>query len=336
MLDLLFHPDHLPVIFAGLMGVAILLYVILDGYDLGIGMLMAVAPEPDHDTMIAAIGPFWDANETWLVLAVGLLLVAFPAAHGLILTALYLPVLVLLIGLILRGVAFEFRAKAHGAERRWWTLAFIAGSSSAALAQGWMLGIYVLGLDASWAAFGCAALVAVCLAAAYALIGATWLILKADGSLQQRAVAWARQSLALALLGMVLISIATPLASPRLFAKWFEWPTIAYLSPIPIAAGFAFLALWRMLARLPQPGDRGSLAPFLLTAGIFGLGFLGMAYSFFPYVVPDRLTVWQAASAPEALSLILVGTLFVLPMILGYTALSYRIFRGKARGLTYG
>ncbi|MDX2103927.1 MAG: cytochrome d ubiquinol oxidase subunit II [Alphaproteobacteria bacterium] len=336
MIEFLFSPTHLPVVFAVLMGVAILLYVILDGYDLGIGMLILAAPEAERDRMVAAIGPFWDANETWLVLAVGLLLVAFPMAHGIILTALYLPVAAMLVGLILRGVAFEFRAKAHGVEKAWWTVAFAGGSLLAALSQGWMLGLYVLGLPSGWAPLAFAALVAVCLAAAYTLIGATWLIVKTEGSLQTRAVGWAKRMLVFALVGMAAVSLATPLVSPRLFAKWFDWPTVLWLAPIPLAATVAFGLLWRSLQGLPRANDRGSLTPFLLTAGIFTLGFAGMAYSFFPYVVPERLTLWQAASAPEALAIILVGTLVVLPMILGYTALSYRIFRGKARDLTYG
>ena len=176
----------LPLAFAGLMGLAIVIYVVLDGFDLGIGILFAVAEEEDQDTMIAAIGPFWDANETWLVLAVGLLLVAFPEAHGVILTALYLPAFVLLFGLILRGVAFDFRAKVPAGRKRRWNRAFLVGSLVASLAEGYMLGIYVLGLQAGLAAFAFGALVAVCLSAAYAAMGAAWLIYKAEVNCRRR------------------------------------------------------------------------------------------------------------------------------------------------------
>jgi cytochrome bd ubiquinol oxidase subunit II len=325
----------MPLIFAGLMGVAILVYVILDGFDLGIGILFAAAEDAEKDKMIASIGPFWDANETWLVLAVGLLLVAFPIAHGIILTALYLPVFVLLIGLILRGVAFEFRAKVP-THRKWrWNMIFFAGSLAAALAQGFMLGLYVLGLDLSWAAFGFAALVAICLTASYAAMGAAWLIYKTEGELQQKAVRLLRGALVFTALGMVAVSAATPLASPRIFEKWFAWPTIAVLAPLPIVTALMFFLLWRLSLRLPLPGDRHAMTPFLVLAAIFTLGFAGLAYSFYPYVVPERMTIWEAAAATESLVIIGVGTAFVLPVIIFYSFYAYRVFGGKAHDLRY-
>lgn len=334
-MDLLFDPAVLPVIFAGLMGLSILVYVVLDGYDLGVGLLMAGADEADKDRMIAAIGPFWDANETWLVLAVGLLLVAFPVAHGTILTALYLPVAVMLIGLVLRGVAFEFRAKVAPGAKRLWNNAFVAGSAMTALSQGMMLGLYVLGLDFGPAALAFSILIAVCLAAAYALVGAAWLILKTEGALQRRAVDWARWALALTAVGMAAISIATPLASPRIFDKWFQVPEILLLAPLPLAAAGLMAGLWLTLRHLPARGDAYAWAPFAMTSALFVTGFCGLAYSFYPHVVPDGLTIYEAAAAPESLAIILVGTLVVLPVIVGYSAFAYRVFGGKATELRY-
>lgn len=320
----------LPVVFAGLMGLAILVYVILDGFDLGIGLLFPLADPADRDRLVAAIGPFWDANETWLVLAVGLLLVAFPIAHGVILSALYLPVAVMLVGLILRGVAFEFRAKAPVERKPRWDAAFFAGSLLAALAQGFMLARYIMGLSSSGVVLAFGVLVALCLAVAYALIGATWLILKTEGRLRARAVGWARGALWGAAAGMAAVSAVTPLVSDRLWQKWTSWPEILWLAPLPVAALATFLALWRALAVLPPTAGRGDGRPFRLAAVLYALGFAGMAYSFFPYVVPDQLTIWQAAAAPESLRVILVGAVLVMPMIVGYTLLSYRVFRGPA------
>lgn len=328
-------PFLLPLIFAGLMGLSILVYVVLDGFDLGIGILFAMADDEEKDTMIAAIGPFWDANETWLVLAVGLLLVAFPVAHGVILTALYLPVFVLLVGLILRGVAFDFRAKVPLHRKGRWNILFFVGSLTASLAQGYMLGVYVLGLDTGLAGFGFGALVALCLAASYAAMGAAWLIYKTEGDLQRKAVRFLRSALVFTAVGMVAVSLATPFASPRIFEKWFTWPEIAWLAPLPVVTGAAFMWLWLLTFRLPARGDRHSLTPFLMLAAIFALGFAGLAYSFYPFVVPDSLTIWQAAAATESLAIILVGTVFVLPVMIGASFYVYAVFNGKASDLTY-
>jgi cytochrome d ubiquinol oxidase subunit II len=328
-------PTLLPLVFAGLMGLAILIYVVLDGFDLGIGILFAFAGGEEQDTMVAAIGPFWDANETWLVLAVGLLLVAFPLAHGIILTALYLPVFVLLFGLILRGVAFDFRAKVPTHRKQRWNRAFLAGSLIASLAQGYMLGVYVLGLATGLLAMVFGALVALCLAAAYAAMGAAWLIYKTEGDLQRKAVLWLRSALVFTALGMAAVSIATPLASPRIFDRWFVLPDMIYLAPLPILSALLFAWLWWQTFHLPKANDRHALLPFLTLAAIFALGFAGLAWSFYPFVVPDRLTIWQAASAPESLAIILAGTLFVLPVIIGYSFYAYRVFGGKASDLRY-
>ncbi|MEM6971667.1 MAG: cytochrome d ubiquinol oxidase subunit II [Pseudomonadota bacterium] len=325
----------LPTIFAGLMGLSILIYVVLDGYDLGVGALFAVAPEDDKDRMVASIGPFWDANETWLVLAIGILLVAFPAAHGAILTALYVPVSVMLIGLILRGVAFEFRAKAPGSAKKAWNAAFLAGSTMTGLSQGYMLGAYITGLDDSWISIGFSLLTAICLLQAYVFIGASWLIYKTDGDLQRRAVGWAKQALATGALGMVAVSLMTPLASERIFEKWFSFPEIVLLAPLPLMTAGMFTIVWLLLKELPLPEDRWCWGPFVGGTAIFSLGFFGLAYSFYPFVVPDRITIVEAASAPESLLIILVGTLFVLPTIIGYSIFAYRVFGGKATTLSY-
>ncbi len=286
--------------------------------------------------MIASIGPFWDANETWLVLAVGLLLVAFPMAHGVILTALYIPAFVLLIGLILRGVAFDFRAKVPAGHKQRWNRIFFAGSLTASLAQGYMLGVYVLGLQSGLGAMAFGALVAFCLAAAYAAMGAAWLIYKTDGELQKKAVRWLRGALVFTALGMAAVSLATPFASPRIFDKWFVFPDIIYLSPLPILSGILFLMLWRLTYQLPKPGDAHSLRPFLLLAAIFTLGFAGLAWSFYPFVVPDKLTIWQAAaSSTESLAIILAGTSVVLPVMVIFSFYVYSVFGGKAGDLRY-
>lgn len=333
----LFGPPELwlPVAFAALMGVSILVYVCLDGYDLGVGALFPFADEQEKDRMIASIGPFWDANETWLVLAIGILLVAFPAAHGMILTALYLPVAIMLIGLILRGVAFDFRAKARPAHKARWDRAFCIGSLMASLSQGFMLGMYIMGLEVTLFTLAFAALTAVALTVAYSFIGAGWLIFKTEGALQAKAIRQARRGLWGVVLGLGAVSVASPLVSPRILEKWISVPEIFLLAPLPVMSGLLIVALWLLLRNMPLLEDRLSWLPFALTVTLFALGYLGMAYSFYPYVVPEHLTIYDAASAPESLFIILIGTVFVLPMIAGYTVLSYVIFRGKATDLRY-
>ena len=325
----------LPVIFMVLMGLAMLLYVLLDGFDLGVGVLLRGATDAQKDVMISSIGPFWDANETWLVLGIGLLLVAFPLAHGVILTALYLPVALMLAGLILRGVAFDFRVKAQDDHKAVWNRIFFGGSVLTSLAQGYMLGMHVVGYDPTWINIGFACLIALCVVAGYALLGAGWLIMKTDGDLQKRAVGWARRSLWMTGLGVAAVSLMTPLVSARIFEKWFSMPNLLVLSPIPLLTLVLFVLVERNLRTLPREGDRFCWLPFAGTVGIFVLAFLGLAYSLYPNLVVNKITIWDAASAPESLMLILVGTLIVLPVILGYTIFSYRVFWGKARELTY-
>ncbi|MFM7333821.1 MAG: cytochrome d ubiquinol oxidase subunit II [Tabrizicola sp.] len=331
----MFASLDLPFIFAALLGLSILIYVVLDGFDLGVGILFPFATAEERDTMVASIGPFWDANETWLVLAIGLLLVAFPVAHGAILTQLYLPVAIMLVGLILRGVAFEFRAKAPLTHKRAWDGAFYLGSLMTGLSQGFMLGLYIMGLSYSWWHLGFALVTAVFLTVGYSFIGATWLIAKTDGALQRKAVEWSKGGIWGVVLGMGAISLATPFVSERIYEKWFGIPQILYLSPLPILSTLLIGLIWWQLRRLPMEGDRRSWLPFVATIALFALGFAGMAYSFFPFIVPEAITIYEAASAPESLGIILVGTLIVLPTILAYSILSYWIFRGKATALRY-
>lgn len=324
----------LPVIFMVLMGVSMLVYVVSDGYDLGVGMLMHRATDAEKDVMVASIGPFWDANETWLVLGVGILLVAFPKAHGLVLGELYLPVTLMLIGLTLRGVAFDFRVKARDSHKRTWDRLFFAGSTLASVAQGWMLGRYISGFGTGWNYPVFAAAIAVALPMAYVLMGATWLIMKTEGELQERAVQWARIAWAPMVGGMVLISMATPWVSVEVRARWFALPEILALAAIPLMTGVALMAVRGLLNTRMVRGPICWL-PFTLLVLVFVLGFLGLAYSIYPYVVIGQLTIWQAASSPAALKIILVGTCISVPAIVGYTVFSYRVFRGKTGELRY-
>jgi cytochrome d ubiquinol oxidase subunit II len=326
--------EALPVIFMALMGLAMLVYVISDGYDLGVGMLMHRATAQEKDVLIASIGPFWDANETWLVLGIGILLVAFPKAHGLVLTELYLPVALMLVGLILRGVAFDFRVKAAAAHKPTWDRAFFAGSMLASLAQGWMLGRYVSGFGSGWNYPLFAAAIALALPMAYVLLGACWLIMKTDGELQRRALQWAKIAWLPMVVGLVLISMATPWISGTVRERWFVLPEIIALMAIPLVTFGCLLAV-RALLNTPQVLGPISWLPFVLLIIVFVLSFLGLAYSIYPYVVIDRLTIWQAASGAGSLKFILVGVCIAVPAIAGYTVFSYRVFRGKTGELRY-
>ena len=328
--------ELLPVIFMALMGLSMLIYVISDGYDLGVGLLMHRATPEEKDVLIASIGPFWDANETWLVLGVGILLVAFPKAHGLVLTQLYLPVALMLIGLILRGVAFDFRVKAKSSAKPLWDRLFFAGSLLASLSQGWMLGRYISGFgDGGWNYPVFAAAIALALPAAYALLGAAWLIMKTEGELQAKAVHWAKQAWGPVVVGMLLISLATPWISETVRERWFTLPAFIALMVIPVMTGVALVVARLILDKAIVRGELCWL-PFVLLISVFCLGFVGLAYSIYPYVVIDQLTIWQAASSPAALKVILIGTCISVPAIAAYTVFSYKVFWGKATALRYG
>ena len=322
-------------IFMVLMGVAVLIYVVLDGFDLGVGMLMPAATHEEQSVMVSSIGPFWDANETWLVLGVGILLAAFPVANGVVLTALYLPVVAMLVGLMLRGVAFELRVKALGWHRELWNWLFWFGSFVASFFQGVMLGRYVTGFETGPGYWLFAALVGASLCGGYVLMGATWLIHKTEGELQKKSIAWTRWGLLWVALGVALVSLATPLVSETVRDKWFDFPRTLGLMLLPLATVGVGFWLWRLTGSMGRGERTRDWLPFALSSAIFALAFLGLAYSIYPYVVIDRLTIWEAATHPSAQKVLLIGALVVLPFIAGYTILSYRIFRGKAKAGLY-
>jgi cytochrome bd ubiquinol oxidase subunit II len=326
----------LPLVFMAVMGLALLAYVVLDGYDLGVGILLPFATDEEKDVMVSSIGPFWDANETWLVLGIGVLLIAFPLAHGIVLSALYLPVAVMLIGLILRGVSFDFRVKARAAQKTTWNRLFALGSLLAAAAQGWMLGSYLTGFDYSLWPMLFSLGIAITLPTAYALLGAGWLIMKTGDALQLKVVRWARTVLwpmGAALLG---ISLGSPMVSQTVFDRWFSMPQFLGLLPIPVACAVAFYAVFHVTSRPRVVAAGYGWVVFASTVLIFVLSFLGLAYSLYPYIVIDRLTIWQAASATKSLIFIFVGVAITLPAIIVYTIFMYRVFWGRAGELTYG
>lgn len=325
----------LPIIFIGLMGLAFFVYAILDGYDLGVGILLPDDNEAARDTMIASIGPFWDANETWLVLGIGILFIAFPSGYSLILHSLYIPVALLCGGLILRGVAFDFRAKAPADHKHLWDRVFKAGSLLASLAQGYMLGLYVMGFEQTLAAHAFALLSAICVTAGYAFIGAAWLVMKTEGELQARAARLTRLFAWLMALGLVAVSLVNPLVSSFVFDKWFGSAALLLLLVIPLFCGALIVLVDRYLKHFPYPNDIGCWFPFAAAVMIFLLSFIGLAYSFFPYVVPGTLDIWQASSAPASLMFVLYGAAVVIPTILAYTVFAYRVFWGKATHLKY-
>lgn len=329
MNNLIIEGHWLPIVFAFLMGLAILLYVILDGYDLGIGILLNFANEKEKDVMITSIGPFWDANETWLVLGIGILLVAFPFAHGIILTALYLPATLMLIALILRGVSFDFRIKVAENHKHLWNKLFFLGSLMTAFLQGYMLGIYVMGFKNGVIVQLFSVLTGICVIAGYAFIGSGFLIMKTAGQLQIKAIKWAKISLWFTAIGITLISFATPAANDFIFNKWFVMPNIILLAPIPFITTILIIFLNHILSKMPLANDNFAHIPFMGAVAIFMLCFNGLAFSFYPYIIPQRMTIFEAAASNDSLRIILIGAIIVLPCIIGYTIFVYRVFWGK-------
>jgi cytochrome bd ubiquinol oxidase subunit II len=324
---------YLPVIWAVLIGTGVALYVVLDGFDLGVGILFPFAQsDRERDHMIGSIAPFWDGNETWLVLGGGGLLAAFPRAYAIIMPALYLPIIVMLLALVFRGVAFEFRTVSHS--KLGWDVAFAGGSFLAALCQGAILAGLLQGIKVENGAFAgggfdwatpFAALCALGVAAGYALLGALWLVIKTEGSLAERSREHAKVLLPIVLAFLAAVSVWTPLADARIAQRWFSLPNIFFLWPVPIAtAAVAFLA-WRWLERGAE------LPPFVAAIGLFLLAYLGLAISAYPYLVPPTLTIAQAAAAPSSQMFLLIGTLVLLPLIIGYFVLVHWLFRGKVR-----
>lgn len=329
--------EFLPLFFFFVMGMALFIYVILDGYDLGIGILLPLGSEQEKDMMIAAIGPFWDANETWIVLGVGVLLIAFPEAHGIVLSTLYLPVTFMLIGLILRGAAFDLRVKAGDARRGLWNRLFFLGSLLATLCQGWMVGAYITGLSSSTINFLFSALIALTLPALYITLGSAWLMIKTEGALRDKAMRWARLAILPVGVAMLLISIATPLVSELIADKWFSWDRFLLLLPIPLVSVLAYgLMLW-LLFRTTDAQRRDSfgwkLYVLLLTLCLTAT--LGLAYSLFPDIILGQMTLYESASSTESLQFVFVGTAITLPLIFVYTVYVYRVFAGKIGSLEY-
>ena len=323
----------LPVVWFFIIGFAVIMYVLLDGFVLGIGVLAPFARDSqDLDLMMNTAAPIWDGNETWLVLGGAGLLAAFPVAYSTALSGLYLPVLLMLIALIFRGVAFEFRFKATRA-KRFWGGAFAAGSTFAAFAQGVILGAIVEGMplrDGRYVegAFGWfspfAMLTGVALVFGYALLGSTWLILKTEGRLQRVSRYMARPLVLVVVAFMGLVSAWLPFLDSRIMARWFEGGSFWWLAPVPVAALANALWLWR--ASLREGRDA---TPFILTLSFFVLGFVGLVLGLWPNIIPPNLTIWDAASPPSSQGFMLVGMVILLPAILGYTWWSYRVFAGK-------
>lgn len=336
MMSFLTQANWLPLVFAGLIGLAVLVYAILDGYDLGVGILMRFNKnESEKDKMVASIGPFWDANETWLVLGIGLLLVAFPTAYSIVLSELYLPFTVMLVSLMLRGVAFDFRTKAKIDHKSFWNNIFFIGSLLMSFSQGYILGSYIIGFENGIWQTIFSILVGFAVISAYCLIGSSWLIMKSEGSLQRKSVKWARNSLLLTVVGIVAISFTTPLVSLRIFKIWFVFPNILLLGAVLFVTIALVAALYVLLKNLPRKNDSLCWLPFVTTIGIFILCFHGLAYSFYPYIIPSRLSIFDTITSNESLAIMLIGAIIVLPLLIAYTAFAYKVFHGKTKDLTY-
>ncbi len=325
--------SDLAVVWSGILAFAIYAYVVLDGFDLGIGMLAPfAASEEEEETMIAVVAPVWDGNETWLVLGGGGLLAAFPLAYSVLLPALYAPIIAMLLALIFRGVAFEFRHR-HEGHRRLWTFGFVVGSYVATLAQGVALGAFIQGIAVEGRAYAggwfdwltpFSVFTGVGLVFGYALLGACFLIMKTKGLLQERMFTTALPLGIAVFASVIVVSLWTPFIDPAVAARWFSWPNFALLSPVPLLVLLTALGLFRSLAAGRQA------MPFVMTTLLFLIAYFGIAVSVYPYVVPRAITVWQAAAPDESLSFLLVGTAVLVPIILAYTAYSYWVFRGKA------
>ncbi|HGY9627795.1 cytochrome d ubiquinol oxidase subunit II [Pseudomonas juntendi] len=323
----------LPLIWAVIIIFGVMMYVVMDGFDLGIGMLFPfVKGERDRDVMMNTVAPVWDGNETWLVLGGAGLFGAFPMAYSVVLEALYLPLILMLVGLIFRGVAFEFRFKATAEKRHIWDKAFIWGSLVATFFQGVALGAFIEGfkvVDRHYAGGTLDWLTpfslfcGVGLIVAYTLLGCTWLIMKTEGPLQQQMHDLGKP-LALVLLAVIgIVSLWTPLAYPQIADRWFSMPNLIWFMPVPILVLVTFYGLLRAVAR------NAHYTPFLLTLVLIFLGYSGLGISLWPNIIPPSISIWDAAAPPQSQGFMLVGTLFILPFILGYTFWSYYVFRGK-------
>ena len=325
--------DFVPV-WTLILGAGIFFYVLLDGFDLGVGILYGLAPDlASRNLAMNSIAPIWDGNETWLVLGGLALLAAFPLAFAIVIPALYLPILVMLLALVFRGVAFEFRFR-DATHRTFWDHGFCYGSGIATFAQGVMLGTFIQGFKVDGRHFAGTSfdfltpfslLCGVALIFGYGLLGACWLVLKTEEELQDRARRHGRICLIGVLIAIAAVSIWTPLMNEPVATRWFSWPNILILSPVPIATAVLAFAVWRGLSGPSQAG------PFVGAVGLFALAYGGIAISLWPMIVPHQYTLWDAASSPSTQAFLLIGTLFLLPVILVYSSWSYWVFRGKVR-----
>lgn len=325
----------LPLVWAIIIAFGLMMYVIMDGFDLGIGILFPfVHSRDDRDTMINSVAPVWDGNETWLVLGGASLMAAFPVAYSVILTALYLPLMLMLAGLIWRGVAFEFRFKATESHKPFWDKAFIWGSYIATFSQGLALGAYIDGFNVQNGTFEGGLLdwlspfslfTGVALVLAYALLGATWLVMKTEGPLQQRMRTLGHGATVAVFVALVVVSVWTPLSHSAIASRWFALPNLFYFAPVPVLVA---ISTWRLLKALENDTH---VEPFLLSLVLLFLGYTGLLISLWPQIVPRSMSFWEAAAPDASMGFTLVGALLIIPCILGYTAWSYYVFRGKVR-----
>ncbi|MBB1631019.1 MULTISPECIES: cytochrome d ubiquinol oxidase subunit II [Cupriavidus] len=325
----------LSLIWAVIIFFGVMMYVVMDGFDLGIGMLYPFVPDRhDRDVMMNTVAPVWDGNETWLVLGGAGLLAAFPLAYSVVLSALYLPLIFMLLGLIFRGVAFEFRFKANDRERHVWDKAFICGSLVAAFFQGVSLGAYIDGIKVTGRTFSGGPLdwlqpfplfCGVGVVVAYTVLGSTWLIMKTEGKLHERMLELTGKLAWVLLAVIAVISIWTPLSQPRIAERWFSLPNLLWFSPVPLLVAFA---MYRLIRSLQQ---HAHLAPFMYTLALVFLGYSGLAISVWPNIVPPDISIWDASSPPQSQGFALVGALFIIPFILMYTVWAYYVFRGKVK-----
>ena len=321
-------------IWAALIAVAVITYVMLDGFDLGVGILFPFIKDPEHrDRMINSIAPVWDGNETWLVLGGGGLLAVFPLAYSIIMPALYAPIIIMLLALVFRGVAFEFRWKSPS-HKPYWDFAFWFGSIIATFAQGMALGGLVHGIPVNGRHYAggwwdwlspFSLMTGVALVIGYTLLGSTWLVLKTEGALQERVRHLSRVFGGLMLVMIAVASLWTPFLSDQFRAKWLAWPAMLFVAPVPLLVLVCAFLLFRGLAR------KNELTPYLAVNGLFLLCYIGLLISFFPYIVPSSVTLWDAAGPDKSLAFILPGALVIIPLILGYTGYAYWVFRGKVR-----
>ncbi|WP_274584409.1 cytochrome d ubiquinol oxidase subunit II [Neisseria leonii] len=325
----------LPLVFLVLLGLSMTVYVVLDGFDLGVGMLLPRAEAGEQNIMVGSIGPFWDANETWLVLGAGVLFIAFPAANTLVLGHLYLPATFMLFALMVRGAAFDFRVKADDNHKQLWNIAFMLGSAGMALTQGWMLGRFITAFGTALSDYLFALGIMATVPAVYVLLAACWLLPKTEGALQQKVRRWGNQAWWPVVVCLVLISLATPYVSGRVFERWFTAPGVFVLAPVPLAAAAALLRAKQLLGRASVCRE-GSWRPFGWVVLSLVLCALGLGISLYPYAVIGQLTVWEAAASVPTLAVTLIGVSVTVPFIIAYSIFAYWAFRGKAGELHYG